>query len=157
MEQSIQVTPITEGEIMSLRNLFNKFADTITDASRMRGEIDEVRKTLESLRQDNEYLRAHNREMDEALAEARRQRDNAYAELEQYKRNEGNERAAFEASQRTVNELRDECDRLRSNVVDTKRQSDDMAYANMELTDKVKAAREWIEGVSRLFNNPPVL
>jgi len=157
MEQSIQVTPITEGEIMTLRNLFAKFADTITDASHMRGEIEEVRQSLSSLRQDNEYLRAHNREMDEALAEARRQRDNAFAELEAVKRNVTGDEDVINNLRRNNDQYLRDLSQAQADIVTAKRNADDMAYANMELSDKLKLAREWIEQVRMLFNNPPML
>ena len=157
MEQSIQVTPITEGEMSTLRNLFAKFADTITDASHMRGEIEELRNQFNAIRQDAEFLRMRNRELDEQVTEVRRQRDEALAELEAIKRNSNRNESEIEGYRAELVAVRGDLSQVQSELIQTRRERDDASYARLEAEERMSKAREWIESITRLFNNPPVL
>lgn len=147
MEQAIQVSPVTESEMEQARNIFQRMVDNVVGASQV----------VNGLRTDTEFLRTRNRELDEMVQEVRRQRDVAYAELEASKLRVKELEGSLSYDNVTVEGLRKDCDSLNEQLITSKRQADDMAYANMELSDKLKAAKEWIEGVSRCFQSPPVL
>lgn len=157
MEPAIQVSPITEGEMNTLKSLFARFADTIVAASTMQDKIDQMQFQLDSLTRDAEFLRTRNRELDESVQEVRRQRDQALADvatrdarIKELESNVSYDSVTVDALRRDVSGLGDE-------LASVKRDRDEWMQLTKDYEQKNTQAKEWIDNITRLFNSPLVL
>lgn len=72
-----------EPEGMSaVRQVFDRAANAIVDASKLAKEVAAIRNELDNMKRDMDYLRARNKELDEMLATTRAQRDEAQAAVQ---------------------------------------------------------------------------
>lgn len=72
--------PTSEADMNAIRRMFEAAANTIVEASSLRRTVAELQTAVDALKADVEATRAHNRELDEMLAQTRAQRDEARTE-----------------------------------------------------------------------------
>jgi chromosome segregation ATPase len=71
----------TEDNMNIVRSLIQQGFDAIAEASKLAGVVEEIKREVEDLRKSLDYLRARNSELDNMLADTRRQRDEAQREV----------------------------------------------------------------------------
>src|SRR6267154_759270 len=82
----LSMTPVpSEDEMTSIRQIFERAATAIVQASELAKQVAELQAQFNSLRNDMEYLRQRNQELDTALADVRTQRDTAMRERDEVK------------------------------------------------------------------------
>lgn len=79
------MAPVQEHEMNQVRNVFERMADAVVQSTLLATEVRDLRQQVESLARDTEALRKRNTELDEILADVRRQRDEARSELDETK------------------------------------------------------------------------
>lgn len=75
----------SEAEMMSIRNIFDRAANAIVQASELAKAVSELQSRFDSLTRDFETMLARNNELVQSLQEVRGQRDTAMAERDQAK------------------------------------------------------------------------
>lgn len=79
------VTHPSEAEMMSIRNIFDRAANAIVQASELAKQVAELEGKFASLTRDFETMLSRNNELVQSLQEVRGQRDTAMAERDQAK------------------------------------------------------------------------
>lgn len=74
------IQPTSEEDMNAIRRLFEGAVNTIVEASALRKEVSELRVSIAQMKADIDQALAHNRELDEMLAQTRSQRDEARVE-----------------------------------------------------------------------------
>jgi hypothetical protein len=127
----------TEGE--QVRNLFQRIADTVVQASSLKGMVDELQVKVTALTKQADELHQHNATLSEALAQSREARNKAEIERSEalsraYDAERERDTAAAERSR-----TKDELDRANERLQDVSKDRDDKGMALLEAEDKIKA------------------
>lgn len=137
---------------------FNAARDAFINASRLAGDVRELKVTVETLQRDLEHTKSHNMELDNLLANTRSQRDDALAQVNDWRNRHHaleSEHGVLEANHQDLQKAHQELD---SNFQQVKRERDEANMEVIRLEDQLAAAKKQIEefkahieGVQRLF------
>lgn len=158
MEQAIQVSPVTEADMSSAQSIFQRMADAVVEASKLKPVVDELRASLETLKHEVEQVRSNNRWLDEQLSNVRSQRDQAKEEAEKAK-------AELHSVQMEVQSLRDSnatqaetINTLRASLEQARRERDDYGLKHMQAEEALKEARQKLDDLKtfakQFFDEP---
>lgn len=129
---------VTESEMNTFRDIFTRFADTVTNASQLSQDVANLRTQVEQITRDLQQAASTNAFLSDRLSQAQREKDEALVELSTTKatlatveadRNMFKDQISRDSS--TINRLQDEVNAL-------KRERDDAHFRVLELEDKLK-------------------
>lgn len=151
-----QVSPIVQEDDMSkVRELFDRAANAIVQASELAKQVNELSASVDALRRDVERMRSQNEWLDSQLADTRRQRDEAIRE-------NGTLRDTASADARTIADLRMTVDANAIKVADLsnalaheRSARDDAELHAMDLEDKLTIANATLEKIKASLGLTP--
>lgn len=138
-----QVSPGQEDAMKiaeGFKSLAEKAANAIVDASKLSGELVQLRSEFESLKHDMDYVRARNRELDQNLSEVRQARDKAITDLAERDTTVRNQAVELERASSKVNDLSDRNAALWNEIEAVKKERDDHGMKVMELEEALASA-----------------
>ena len=139
------LAPVQEDEMSHIRQIFDRAANAIVQASELSKQVADLQSQFQALKNDMEYLRKRNAELDVALADVRGQRDQAMRERDEAKNNhaaEQNKAGDLQAKLDYANRLNEA---LQSELTSTKADRD-QAY---DAWHKAETAKDEAEGKLR--------
>ena len=139
-----------DAEMRKVAEVFDKARNAIIDSSRLAKEVAELRAVVESFKRDLEGLRERNATLDEALANTRRQRDDAQTENVQLRSDLSIANAKITNLQFDLEASHTELKRTRNDVVEGVQRINDLVELSEALEkerDELRAKLELIEGV----------
>jgi len=152
---------MSEEDMAKVRSLFARGADAIVSASQLARDVEELRKSMDELKQsyeevvtNNKFLLRQIHDLDTQLAEVKNDRDEARKELSAFNQRLAQRDDEIKELQTAHNEQADTIARLR-------KESDDYQFRAMDAEDKLDTikgklseATAWFEDVNT-FLNPP--
>lgn len=136
------VSPVTNQEIDTMRNLLNKFADTLVNAST-------IAQQFEGLKRDMEALRERNRELDDMVAHVRQERDSAVQSRDEARRQQDQLLRVVDDREATIADLRASLEQAQSDNVTLRRERDDLRQSVDNQTYNVDNFRDIAEKANR--------
>lgn len=135
---ALPVSPVTKEEAMSLSSMFAKAAEMMVQASSLPSQLAQVQFELDRLRNDYAAKTTHAEQLDQSLREMREQRDTAENEVASLKRELGTTIADAQAKANRIEDDTQTIDRLRSELLQVRKDRDDALMHSLELEDQVK-------------------
>lgn len=139
---AIHVSPVpTEEDMTRFRQMIDNALNSILAASELSKQLLSLQGQFAELKQDMEYVRARNRELDQSLADVRGQRDQAMRERDA-------ERSQNVEISSQLSHAHDESARALAEIADLKahletaRKDRDHAYAEWDKADRAKTEAE---------------
>ena len=149
--QGIQVAPITEEDMLKVRDILQRAADAIVSMSQLSADVNMLRQTVTSLQADTERLRSQNNALDEALNYSRKARDEQAAELTETQ-------ALLHSAEQAIDTLRLDNDKLllsndqlQIDLDLTRKAKDDAEFKTLELEDKLAVAEAKLAKMHDVF------
>ncbi len=128
--------------------------NTVIDASRLAGEVSELRKAVEGLRSEVESLRQSNRWLDQSLVDAREARDAEHAKVIALQ----NEKASLEHEVRITKDTAEYHKSAHQSLAEmhkvAAKDRDDAMLRQMELEEENKKLQEKLTSIAKLFEQP---
>ena len=125
----------SEEDMTRVTEVFAKMRDTVIDASKLAGEVAELRNSVGALRNELETLRERNRWADEQITTIRMQRDEAMAQRSEFSNDCAKARNERDELQRHCDNQRETLARLNEQVAQLRKERDDALFKVEELNE----------------------
>lgn len=157
------IAPIpTESEMSNIRQLFERAANSIVDASKLAAEVADLRRIVEETKREIETVRNNNKWLDEQLQETRKARDEARSEAHDkgLRLNEANAKidgleSRSSSQEQTITSLKQEIDSLYKHLDQTEGERDKALALVDRLVAKAEQAQEHLSKVMAVFAPEP--
>lgn len=165
-QENRQVTEYTAGDetmraIEMMSNAFNHARDAFINASRLGQEVRELQAQVTQIRQDLEATQSHNRELDIALADTRKQRDEALASVTEWRgkhlqldHDHESLKAEHSSLQQTNELLQLDLQEMRHQRDEARVEAGTLSRELEEQKALVAQLREHMDKIGKLFNTP---
>lgn len=141
---AVQVSPGTE-EAMKVAEAFKSMAsqaaNAIVDASQLKQDMAELRKSFEELKHDLDYIRSRNKELDQSLADVRRQRDEAEQKLSQTQSELTSVNRDLSVSRTDYEGIQIQLGAFKTELEHTRKERDDYGMEAMKLREDLEKAQ----------------
>jgi chromosome segregation ATPase len=146
------INPVSENDMSIFKQTFERFAQSVVDASQVQGTIASIRSELEALRNEIASVRAHNVELDNELTYVRQARDNANADANILRDKVSSLEAFASDDAKAMNDYRAEINRLSNDLSSAKQDRDDASYKNLELSEALEKANAKLAKFKAIFD-----
>lgn len=155
--------PQKEDAMSVISRMFSQASDAIVKSSQLVKDMNaelvsdmaKLRKELDGLKSDLEYVRAKNKELDQHLYEVREQRDKARTELEQARNDASKAKLDNEVMVKSLQDHNATIDNLKADVARLIKERDDYAKEAIEALNKADTAEAKLaqirEGYAAIF------
>lgn len=130
-------SPTTEGE--QVRNLFQRIADTVVQASSLQGLVSDLEGKVNALAKQADELHSRNAYLQEALSQSHDARAKAEAERNEAQREASQARADAHLFEHDLSMVRSDFQNQAQRLADVSKDRDDKGMALLEAEDKIKA------------------
>lgn len=135
------ISPVQESDEMThIRSIFDRAANAIVEASELNKQVQELRSTVDALKQDVDRIRAQNSWLDEQLTNVRRARDEANGKLQNAEGEVASLKEQLEASKRANEDLNAQLTAARQVLDQTKHERDDYGMKHMAAQEELEKA-----------------
>lgn len=141
---AVHVSPGTE-EAMKVAEAFKSMAsqaaNAIVDASQLKQDMAELRKSFEELKHDLDYVRSRNQELDRNLSDVRRQRDEAEQKLSQAQSELTSVNRDLSVSRTDYEGIQIQLGAFKTELEHTRKERDDYGMEAMKLREELDIAK----------------
>lgn len=134
------VPAATEGEMAHIKQIFERAANAIVQASELSKQVGELQAQFTSLKNDLEHFRQRNAELDTMLSDVRTQRDKAIEERDSATRNARDLDETCYNQQNTISNLKAEVEDIRNKLNRALTDSDSWMQAAEKSDNDLQAA-----------------
>lgn len=136
-----------ESDMAKVREVFDRAVSAMIASTELAKEVSELRLAVNELKNDIEYVRSRNRELDTLLVDVRGQRDKALADLKQANDDLFAVNGKAHDFEHQANNLRNDVLELQSSLAQTKKDRDEAAFAALSLREDLDWANAKLKGI----------
>lgn len=139
---AIQVSPVTEDTMTNVRQVFQHALDAIVSASTLKGEVDELRKSVQDLQQQVDHYRHTIANYDDQVTRLRDERDAANARVYEAEDRLSTLTKTHNATLVELETLRSRNESQGRTLHEVMKERDEAQFKVLELQDNLKSVTE---------------
>lgn len=129
---------VTESEMNTFRDIFTRFADTVTNASQLSQDVANLRTQVEQITRDLQQAANTNAYLSDKLSQVQREKDEALAQKATLEAENVSLRVTVDEANRTREEVAQRSGQYQREIESLRKERDEAHYRTLELEDKLK-------------------